>query len=157
MVTKRRPPNKSDDQVLPHARSADLVTRSIEGELLVYDLKRHKAFCLNETAVKIWNLCNGKRTVTDLLSELRRENRSQIDPGVVWLGLDQLCKANLLKKAVPRPPSLRPLTRRGLVRAGALAATLPVIAMIAAPRPQAAASTISRALCKTFTKDACPG
>ena len=96
----------SNGQSLPKARKHDLVTRQIPGELLVYDLKRHKAFCLNETAATVWKNCNGRRTVAELAAELERGQSIPVDEQVVWLALDQLrevkpltnngCQANQL-------------------------------------------------------------
>jgi Coenzyme PQQ synthesis protein D (PqqD) len=149
--------NRFDTQVLPESRSDDLLTRKIPGELLVYDRRRHKAFCLNETAAMIWELCDGKRTAADLLAELQRGHRSGIDQRVVWLGLDLLSRANLLKQRVTRPAGLQTVTRRHLIRAGIVAATVPVVTMIVAPTAQAAASTITRAECRTLSNTTCPG
>jgi Coenzyme PQQ synthesis protein D (PqqD) len=64
---------KRSEIFLPKARKADMVTRKIPGKLLVYDLKRHKAFCLKDTSAKIWRRCNGKRTVAELRAELEKD------------------------------------------------------------------------------------
>lgn len=135
--------------MLPQARRDDLLTRKIPGELLVYDLKRHRAFCLNETAAVVWKGCNGKRTIADLAGELESHYRSPIDEQVVWLALDQLEKSYLLKVRPPTPLGMSLLTRRHLLRAGvATAAALPLVTMIVAPRAAAAASTITNNQCK---------
>jgi hypothetical protein len=128
--------------LLPLARRNDLITRRIPGELLVYDLKRHKAFCLNETAATIWESCNGSRTIADLIEEYQQQNKSAIDRRCVWLALDQLDTANLLQQHGHHAVRRERITRRGLVRAGVIAATLPIVAMIVAPTPQAAATSI---------------
>ena len=148
---------KFDAQAAPQSRREDLLTRQIPDELLVYDLQRHKAFCLNQAAATIWKLCDGKRTAADLLSELQRQHRARIDKRVVWLALEQLSRANLLQQRVTRPPGWEPFNRRSLIRAGIIAATVPLVTMILAPTPQAAASTISRAECRTIANNACPG
>src|SRR5689334_25196967 len=95
---------RANGHSLPKARKDDLVTRQITGELLVYDLKRHKAFCLNNTAATIWKNCNGKRTVSDLAATLSSDQDSPADEKVIWLALDQLEKSYLLKRA-PRGPA----------------------------------------------------
>jgi len=135
--------------MFPAARRHDLVTRHIPGELLIYDLTRHKAFCLNETSALIWKKCNGKRSVAELAAELQKHYRLPVDERVVWLALDQLEKSRLLKVDAGRPSSLAQVSRRHLIRAGIVTAiTLPVITMIAAPTAQAAASAITSAVCK---------
>jgi coenzyme PQQ biosynthesis protein PqqD len=45
----------------------------MEGENLLYRLGTHKAIHLNETATLIWKLCDGSRTVQDIVDLLRKE------------------------------------------------------------------------------------
>jgi hypothetical protein len=136
------------DPFCPKARKDDLVTRQIPGELLIYDLKRHKAFCLNETAASIWKNCNGKKTIADLTAALQRGVQTAIDDRVVWLGLDQLERSHLLQ-ASPAPARRSPLSRRQLIRYGlATAVALPLVTMIAAPTAQAAATGTTNTQCK---------
>jgi hypothetical protein len=135
------PRSKRNDSLCPQARKVDLVTRQIPGELLIYDLKRHKAFCLNDTAATIWKNCNGKRTVAELAAELQRGTPAAIDERLVWLGLEQLEKSHLLQASSARPAHQRGVSRRQLIRYGiATAVALPLVTMVAAPTAQAAAS-----------------
>ena len=140
---------RSNGHSLPKARKADLVTRQIPGELLVYDLKRHKAFCLNDTAATIWKNCNGKRTVSDLAATLSSNQHLPTDEKVIWLALDQLEKSYLLETRTTRPVGLPSISRRSLLRAGiATAIALPIVTMIAAPTAQAAGTPILQATCE---------
>ena len=141
---------RSNGHSLPKARKADLVTRQISGELLVYDLKRHKAFCLNDTAASIWKNCNGKRTVADLVAEFEKDHREPVDDKVIWLALDQLEKSNLLRANLARPTRFSGISRRSLLRAGIITAvTLPLVTMITAPVAAQAGSPIPAAKCAT--------
>ena len=45
----------------------------MEGENLLYRLGTHKAIHLNETATLIWKLCDGTRTVQDIINLLKGE------------------------------------------------------------------------------------
>lgn len=45
---------------LPRARSQKLVVQELNGETLVYDLQKHKAYCLNRTASQLWRACDGR-------------------------------------------------------------------------------------------------
>jgi len=45
----------------------------MEGENLLYRLGGHKAIHLNETATVIWKLCDGSRTVEDIIALLAKE------------------------------------------------------------------------------------
>jgi hypothetical protein len=139
---------RSNGESLPKARKNDLVMRQIPGELLVYDLKRHKAFCLNETAANIWKSCNGNRTVADLAAELQSREQKPVDEQLIWLALDQLEKSNLMQAKFPRPAGQMSVSRRSLVRAGIITAiALPLVTMIAAPTAQAAGTPITEAVC----------
>lgn len=138
------------EQLLPKARKNDLVVRQIPGELLVYDLKRHKAFCLNETAATIWKSCNGNRTVADLAAELEKDRHLPIDEQVIWLALDQLEKSYLLQTKAIRPLGQPAISRRSLLRTGIVTAvTLPLVTMITAPVAAQAGSPITSAVCNT--------
>ena len=139
---------RTNGHSLPKARKNDLVTRQLTGELLVYDLKRHKAFCLNNAAATIWKNCNGKRTVSDLAATLENDQRSPIDEQVIWLALDQLEKSYLLETKTARPLDLPPISRRSLIRAGIVTAvTLPLVTMITSPVAAQGATTISADEC----------
>ena len=133
---------------LPSARRSELITRELPGELLVYDLKRHKAFCLNDTAATVWKKCDGERTVRDLTTELRERYRSPIDERVVWLALDQLESAHLLESPASWPRQWEGIARRRVIRAGIVTAiTLPLITAITSPVAAQAGSTITLAEC----------
>ena len=47
---------------------AGLVLENASDEILLYDPRMHKAIRLNETAAAIWKLCDGTRTVKDLVN-----------------------------------------------------------------------------------------
>ena len=53
-------------EFLPLARRDGIITKEVEGELLVYDVTRDKAHCLNETAAAVWHLCDGRRSVSEI-------------------------------------------------------------------------------------------
>ena len=128
---------------LPKARKSGILTREIPGEVLVYDTKRHRAFCLNETAAYIWKQCNGKRTVAQLACQLEDRSGGSVDEQIVWLALDQLEKSHLLDPRFSFP-SQSGISRRGLMRSMGLASViaLPVVVSIIAPTAVQAASCI---------------
>ena len=57
---------------LPLARKDALIVSELEDEVLVYDLKRDKAHCLNSTAASVWKRCDGKLAVTDMTRLLKK-------------------------------------------------------------------------------------
>src|SRR6266705_877177 len=149
---------RSNGKDLPKAREKDLVTLQIPGELLVYDLKRHKAFCLNDTAAAIWKSCNGRRDVNELTRLRGGDRKSPVDEKVVWLALNQLEKSNLLREKVSRPAGLPRVSRRDLIRVGVVAAiTLPLVTMIAAPVAAQVGSPITTTTCNGRLQPNCGG
>jgi hypothetical protein len=140
---------RSGDDIKPLARTHELITRAIPGELLIYDLKRHNALCLNETAALVWKKCDGHNTVEDLTAELESRYGSPVDPRIVWLALDQFEKSHLLAVNAAQPKSSATITRRQVMQAAFVAAiALPVITIIVAPTAASAATTITVAACQ---------
>jgi hypothetical protein len=120
---------------LPRARKEGLVIEDLPGEVLVYDLERHKAHCLNETAGIVWRLCNGKTSIEAIAERLQRDMEAPVDEEVVWLAIEQLETARLMSQPSRRKES-GGLTRRELViKLGwAAAVGLPLVTSIVAPR-----------------------
>jgi hypothetical protein len=128
-------------QKLPLARKDSLIIKELENETLVYDLDTDKAHCLNHTAAWLWHNCNGKRTISELRQLLAKQAGSSIPEEVVWLGLDQLERFELLDDVPAKPFELSGMNRRELVRRiGIAALVFPVIVSITAPTAQAQAS-----------------
>jgi len=118
----------------PQARSEGLVVRELPDEVLVYDLERHEAHCLNQTAAAVWRACDGERTPAEIGFKLAKDFGTPIDEDVVWLALDELSTLNLLETPVVRPEpglSRAQLMRRGGLVAAAIA--LPAAVSLAAP------------------------
>src|ERR1043165_8430598 len=96
----RQPEGESmnnEREFLPAARTDSLVIKDLEDEVLVYDLKRDKAHCLNQTAAFIWKHCDGEMRVEEMARLLEQELGMTVDDDVVWLALGQLGRFHLLK------------------------------------------------------------
>lgn len=121
------------EQFVPQARNEGLLVQELPDEVLVYDLDRHKAHCLNRTAAFIWKQCDGQTTVTEVARRLAKELGTPVAEEVVWLGLDQLGKARLLPERVA--PGGNRVSRRDVIRKIGVAAAvgLPLITSIVAP------------------------
>ena len=128
--------------VAPRARQESLVIKTLQDEVLVYDLSADKAHCLNRTAAFVWNNCDGRKTVSEIARLLREELQTPVDENVVWLALDQLEKFKLLQEHAAKPANVNGMSRRQMVRSLGLAAAvaLPLITSIVAPTPVQAAS-----------------
>jgi len=128
------------EQQLPVARRERLLIEELPDEVLVYDLDRKKAHCLNRTAALIWNHCDGKTSVKELGSMLERQSEGIVEEDVVWFGLDQLRKARLIEGPLLGSTSKERVSRRELVKKIGLAVSIPAIVSVLAPKASAALS-----------------
>jgi hypothetical protein len=139
--------NKDSISELPRARKENLIVKEVDGEVLVYDLNNDKAHCLNQTAARIWQYCDGNRSTAEIGRLLSKPGNAPVADGVVLLALDQLQKFNLLETDDQHVFQLAGMNRRELVRRVGLGAlALPLILSIAAPTP---AQTASQCACTT--------
>lgn len=123
------------------ARHEEIVVQELPDEVLVYDLKRHKAHCLNKTAAFIWQHCDGQTSVKEMASLLGREAGSPVDEEVVWYALDKLGRAELLEEKLNLPVKDAMSRRRMIRRLGALVA-VPAVVSLVAPSALAQATVI---------------
>src|SRR5437868_1324761 len=119
----------------PKARQNNIVIQPLKDELLVYDLKIHKAYCLNETSALVWNLCDGNNSVSDISRELSRKLKSHVSEDFVWLALNELKEDDLLDNGQEIAIKFDGLSRREIIRKVGLASmiALPVISSLVAP------------------------
>lgn len=127
----------------PKAKREDLMVEEAGGELIVYDLKRHRVHCLNAAAVRVWRLCTGRRTVAELAAKLESALEPAARETVVGDAIAQFERLGLVEPSDSVAP--RRMSRRELVRKigiGALAAgvVLPLVTSIVAPTPAYAQS-----------------
>jgi hypothetical protein len=119
----------------PSKLQGDRITiREIEGEILIYDDRTHRAWCLNPSSACIWQLCDGQNTVGKIAAGAAKELGSSVNEELVLLTLEELQEKGLLEggmvKVLPRGASRREMIGKiGLVAA----ALLPAVAAITAP------------------------
>ena len=139
---------EANEQIVPPAREKGLVVKSLNDEVLVYDLERDKAHALNQSAAFVWKNCDGRRTVDDLAQAVSKEFGTTADEQTVWLALEQLSKFNLLQQKIARPAGVPRISRRQMMRIGAAAAfALPVVISIVAPTAANAQTSITQTTC----------
>jgi hypothetical protein len=137
----------NNTQHTPTARKNGLVVRKLKDEVLIYDVEAHQAHCLNLSAAEIWERCDGSQTVSDLSStftldgNVSEHQREQM----VWVALDQLEKANLLNKPVPKPEIILGMSRRQLMKTAGIAAliAIPIVSTILAPTAAQASTCLA--------------
>src|SRR2546427_276885 len=108
------------DQRVPIARKDGLVVKELEEELLVYDLEKHRAHCLNHSAAFVWKACDGKQTVAQIARSMPQRFGGPVEKEFVLLALNQLRRAKLLGDRASGE-SLRVVSRRELLRKGLVA------------------------------------
>jgi hypothetical protein len=120
---------------MPVARKNDIVVQELSGETLVYDLRQHKAHCLNQTAALVWSHCDGETDAATIAALLGQELHRAIDEDVVWLALKQLQRVGLLEREVVAYGSKPNVSRREVVRrlGAATALALPLVTSVVAP------------------------
>jgi coenzyme PQQ synthesis protein D (PqqD) len=127
----------SKSRQLPVARKEGLLVETLPDEVLVYDLERKKAHCLNQTAALIWQHCDGRTSVSEIARMLSDQTNTPIDEEVVWYGLNHLSRTRLLEAEIARPGDLPNATRRDLIRKIGLAVAVPLVISVLAPQASA--------------------
>ncbi len=128
----------------PRARRDGLVVERLDGETLVYDLARHRAYCLNPTASVVWDACDGRATQEQIARRVSEALGLPADAALVELALAGLDRARLLERGcAPLRSKAARLTRREAVRRlGLAAAAVPMVAGIVAPAAAQAATCL---------------
>lgn len=128
----------------PSSRKANIVVQDLENEVLIYDLTINKAYCLNQTAGLVYQLCDGKRTVAEISDLMSKRLKTKVSEDLVWFALDGLKKDNLLENANEVPNYFGGLSRREVVKKVGLASMvmLPLIASVVAPNAMMAQSVL---------------
>lgn len=129
--------------IAPKARKENLVVQELNGEVLIYDLQKSKAFCLNETSSLVWQLCDGNLSVSEISESISRKLNSPANEDLVWLALDQLKKENLIANGEEVISNFAGMTRREVVKKVGLGTmiALPIVASLTAPMAVHALST----------------
>jgi hypothetical protein len=130
----------------PLARTEDLLTEDVDGEVLVYDTTREIVCRLNSSAALVWRTCNGERTVEEITAIVAEQLGEVADEDLVLVALDNLVAHGLLLSGFEeRAASESRLSRRRFIGrvgvVGAAAAAIPVVHTMIVPTPASAAST----------------
>ena len=122
---------------LPTARRDKLIVRELPNEVLVYDLERDQAHCLNQTAALVWKHCDGGSDASKIARRLGQQLKAPVDERMVWFALEQLGRDSLLEETIVPPAAMTGMTRRQVVRTLGLAAVVavPLVTSIVAPLP----------------------
>lgn len=132
---------------LPQAKNRDIVVQELGKELLVYDLTTHKAYQLNETAMIVFNHCDGQTSFDDL------KKKHKFTDDLIYLTLDQLKDDGLIGEYSSK---FQGASRREVIKKVGLASliALPLIASVVAPTA-AHAQSDNAVVCNTGGGCAC--
>jgi hypothetical protein len=108
--------------------------QQIGTETLVYDERRHLAFCLNESSSAIWHLANGDRSIIQIAAAASLQLKSQVNEELVMFAIKELQRDGLIQ-ATPVAEGGKTISRRAMLRrlgvGGAM--LLPAVSAIVAP------------------------
>ncbi len=123
-------------------KNENIVVQELEKEILIYNLETNKAFCLNDTSAMIYQLCNGKRTVSEISQSLNKKMKQITNEEFIWLALDQFKRDGLLENNDKFEIDFGGLSRRQIIKKIGLFSTiaLPVVSSVLAPSAVMAAS-----------------
>lgn len=145
-------------QPLPRARTERLVVCELADEVLVYDLERDRAHCLNQTAALVWKRCDGQTSVPEIARALEQSLGAPVEEPLVWLALNQLGRRRLLREKIAQPIEMARLSRRKLIgMIGLTTVALPLITSIVAPTAVQAASCLPSMASCTASAQCCSG
>lgn len=154
----------SSDTFIPVVRTAELAVEELDGEVLVYDLERHKAHCLNGTSASIWHAIDGVRSVREIGRGLVDTPEGVDGEAIVWHALAQLDQRDLLLTPLPDDaPTASGLasSRRDLLKkaalVGALSLAIPVVRTIVAPDAAQAATCREPGMACASSAQCCSG
>lgn len=119
---------------LPIAKNTNIVEQESGKEVLLYDLKTHRFFNLNETSAIIYRACDGLTTFADLKS------KHKFTDDLIYLALDELKRNDLLDDY--QSEHFGNMSRRAVIKKVGLTSmiALPMITGMVAPLPVNAAS-----------------
>lgn len=147
-------------KIYPTSRRTNIVLQRVKDELLIYDLKINKAYCLNETAAQIYQLCDGNNSISDISKLMDKQLNQPVSEHFIAFALEQLKKDNLLENAREIKTGLEDSSRREIIKKLGIASmiALPVVASLIAPTAVSAQS--ETCLCvnpgNCLTKTKCP-
>jgi hypothetical protein len=119
---------------LPLARSKDIIVQKLGKEVLIYNLKTNKAYCLNETSAIVYHACDGKTTFDEIKAN------SNFTDEIIYLALDELKKENLFEKDAEFNVPLNNLSRREIIKKIGTASLVALPTIVALVTPVAAQS-----------------
>ena len=133
-------------KLLPKKSSKGIIVKELPDEVLVYDLDRDKAHCLNQSAAAIWERCDGRTTAAEIARAVQEKTGAPVGEEIVWLALEALGRDRLLEERMEWPIAIPRISRREAVRRIGIGAAIaiPLVTTIIAPTPAQASTCLSK-------------
>lgn len=141
-------------KIKPITLKNNIVVQELEKELLAYDLQTNKAFCLNETSAIVFQLCDGKRNITEISDLMSQKLKNLVGEDFIILALNELRRDGLLENDAVFIEYFSKFSRRELVKQVGTASmiALPFITSVTAPRAvDAQSSCLTNGVSCTFS------
>jgi hypothetical protein len=135
-----------------------LITKKLDGELLLFEKETNTAHCLNDIAAEMWLACERESSATDITHCLRMR-WPDVEQEVVVASLGRMAATGLLVETIAQEKIST--DRRDLIRKLGLtaAAVLPIVVTTVLIPPAAAAASCGTtgAICGEGKPPCCPG
>jgi hypothetical protein len=118
------------------------IVEQLMNEVMIYDQKRNKAFCLNHKAAFVWQHCDGATTINELTTLLQQVSSEPVDAAITQFALETLAADGLIDPSTFESRVPAGMTRRSLMQKFGLSAamSLPVVTALLVATPKAHAS-----------------
>jgi hypothetical protein len=135
---------KTGQIMKPIAKKMQIISERLPEETIVYDLKRHRAHCLNRIASAVWRRCDGATDVSEIARRLQAEDGLSADEALVHVALQELVAAKLVEPGSVGAPAAPLPSRREIARKLSIGSALaaPLVMSIVAPTPAMAQSRV---------------
>ena len=132
---------------LPLARTKDLVSQDVDGEVLVFDMNTNRAIRLNDTAARVWRAADGTRSVEQIAASIGLETAAEMTEDLAWLAVELLEKEGLLETAADAPRKTMSRREVGMRLGAAALLLLPVATKLVVPAAAQVGGSIAPAAC----------
>lgn len=138
-----------NNKTYPKRKDHNLVIQEFAEELLIYDLDKNKAYCLNETSAMIWRECDGTKSTREISQSISQKLKTEVSEDIVWIALNQLKIDNLLANNEQFFTPFDGLKRREIIKRIGISSiiVLPLISSVVAPTAAHAQSTACAFIC----------
>jgi hypothetical protein len=144
----------------PKAKTNNLLTEEVAGELLVFDVTNNRAHCLNASAAAIWRHCDGTRSVESLAGHLFPQLGPSDSTRLVAVGIERLSRRRLLEDSPSQAMvdlSKRQMLKKVALVAAAAGVAAPLISTVLAPTSAYAFSCMPSGMPCSASAQCCSG